>query len=162
VDSEPVQVSATLYTVILCLPMCALTCIFIHPYILYAIRAHDAFIYGVYCSWGGEIELGILSQHFDAELCVVSMEPLYLLPFPGSKAKHYLLYTGQHYDPLVGAATTETSVDDEVYILIEKDKRLVFCVHRQLFLYPHPFIQILACLIRSTIDRTCCAMWFGL
>jgi hypothetical protein len=65
-------------------------------------------------SWGGEIELGILSQHFDVELCVVSMEPLYLLPFPGAKAKHYLLYTGQHYDPLVGAATLETSVDDEV------------------------------------------------
>ena len=42
------------------------------------------------------------------------MEPLYLLPFPGAKAKHYLLYTGQHYDPLVGAATPETSVDDEV------------------------------------------------
>lgn len=69
-----------------------------------------------FLSWGGEIELGLLAQHFDAELCVVSMEPLYLLPFPGAQAKHYLLYTGQHYDPLVGAATQETSVDDEVCV----------------------------------------------
>jgi len=48
------------------------------------------------------------------------MEPLYLLPFPGSKAKHYLLYTGQHYDPLVGAASPETSVDDEVCLAVIK------------------------------------------
>jgi ribA/ribD-fused uncharacterized protein len=49
-------------------------------------------------NWGGEVELGILASHFDLELCVVSMEAFYVLPFPlGTKGRAYLLYTGQQY-----------------------------------------------------------------
>ena len=65
-------------------------------------------------NWGGEIELGILAAHFGVELCVVSMEAFYVLPFSmGDKGRCYLLYTGQHYDPLVGAASEDAPVSAE-------------------------------------------------
>jgi len=66
-------------------------------------------------NWGGEVELGILAAHFGVELCVVSMEAFYVLPFPmGDKGRAYLLYTGQHYDPLVGAASEDSPVGEEI------------------------------------------------
>mmetsp|Transcript_5259 Transcript_5259/g.6841 ORF Transcript_5259/g.6841 Transcript_5259/m.6841 type:complete len:380 (+) Transcript_5259:90-1229(+) len=66
-------------------------------------------------NWGGEIEIGILAAHFDMEICVVSMEAFYILPFcMGTKGRVYLLYTGQHYDPLVGVSNEDTPVTDEI------------------------------------------------
>ena len=67
-------------------------------------------------NWGGELEIGILAQHFKVEVAVVMMEALFVLPykFEGATKRIYLLYTGQHYDPLVGAAHDDAPVDSEV------------------------------------------------
>ena len=67
-------------------------------------------------NWGGELEIGILAQHFQVEVAVVMMEALFVLPyaFEGATKRIYLLYTGQHYDPLVGAADDDAPVDGEL------------------------------------------------
>ena len=63
---------------------------------------------------GGEVEIGILAAHYGVELCVVSSEAFYILPFPmGTKGRCYLLYTGQHYDPLVGAKGEDEAPETE-------------------------------------------------
>jgi len=72
-------------------------------------------------NWGGEIELSILAAHYQVELCIVSMEAFYILPFAlGTKGRCYLLYTGQHYDPLVGVASEDAPVDDEIKLFADK------------------------------------------
>lgn len=38
----------------------------------------------------------------------------------GTKGRCYLLYTGQHYDPLVGADSEDARVDDEVRVFADK------------------------------------------
>eukprot|EP00300_Choanocystis_sp_HF-7_P004647 c13627_g1_i2.p1 GENE.c13627_g1_i2~~c13627_g1_i2.p1 ORF type:complete len:372 (-),score=76.15 c13627_g1_i2:51-1166(-) len=56
-------------------------------------------------NWGGENEIVILSEHFSVEICVVSMQSGSLLVYGeggATKGKIYLLFTGQHYDALVG------------------------------------------------------------
>lgn len=67
-------------------------------------------------NWGGENEIGILAQHFDVEVAVVFMEAGFVLPyqFGGTKGRIYLIYTGQHYDPMVGAESEDAPVDGEV------------------------------------------------
>ena len=79
--------------------------------------------------WGGEPEVGrtaattiaatttsdtppparqvlMLAEHFETELVIVSCESLSLLRYAegGKNGTAYLLYTGQHYDPLPNAA----------------------------------------------------------
>ena len=53
--------------------------------------------------WGGEPEIVMLSEHFGVEIVVVSCESLSFLRYGegAAKGRVYLLYTGQHYDPLV-------------------------------------------------------------
>ena len=61
--------------------------------------------------WGGENEIVMLAEHYRVEVVVVSCESLSSLCYGlGPKATHrvYVLYTGQHYDPLVGAISTNT------------------------------------------------------
>lgn len=57
--------------------------------------------------WGGEPEVLMLSAHYAVEIVVVSCESLNFLRYAheGTECKSciYLLYTGQHYDPLLGA-----------------------------------------------------------
>lgn len=58
-------------------------------------------------NWGGENEIVILaSRKFHLEVCVVSMESfstlVYGLDDDQRTGRVYLLYTGQHYEPLVG------------------------------------------------------------
>ena len=62
-------------------------------------------------NWGGELEIVILAGHFDVQIAVVSCESGTVLTYNGDAATRvYLLYTGQHYDPLVaeGPAAEET------------------------------------------------------
>lgn len=57
-------------------------------------------------NWGGETELSILAVHFNVEVVVVPMHaPGTLLRYNNNntvKGRIYVLYTGQHYDCLVG------------------------------------------------------------
>lgn len=64
--------------------------------------------------WGGENEIFILAAHFGVEVVVVSCESLTTLCYNGGddgsdskKHRVYILYTGQHYDPLVGGTRSE-------------------------------------------------------
>jgi len=66
-------------------------------------------------NWGGENEIGILATHFDLEITVVMMEYGFCMPYTfGNKHKVYLLYTGQHYDPMVGANGDVAPTEGEV------------------------------------------------
>ena len=52
--------------------------------------------------WGGEPEIVMLAEHFGVEAVVTSCESMRSLRYgDGGRAVH-LLYTGQHYDPLIG------------------------------------------------------------
>lgn len=59
-------------------------------------------------NWGGEIELQILANHYGLEITVVSMQNAFVLNYAAERATErvYLLYSGQHYDALVGVATS--------------------------------------------------------
>ena len=63
--------------------------------------------------WGGEPEIVMLAEHFGVEAVVTSCESMRSLRYgDGGRAVH-LLYTGQHYAPLVGAgAAAARSFDD--------------------------------------------------
>jgi hypothetical protein len=56
--------------------------------------------------WGGESEVVMLASHFAVQVVVVSCEALHVLRYRPDVEKlggtAYLLYTGQHYDPLLG------------------------------------------------------------
>lgn len=53
-------------------------------------------------SWGGAIELGILSQHFALEICSVSVQDLRTDRFnEGQPTRCILVYSGIHYDVIV-------------------------------------------------------------
>ena len=78
---------------------------------------HDSIeAYGVWIRnehhWGGEPEIVMLANHFGLELVVCSCESLSFLRYTpdvastGACRRAYLLYTGQHYDPLVGVDGT--------------------------------------------------------
>ena len=61
--------------------------------------------------WGGEPEVVMLAAHFGVEIVICSCESLSFLRYSpeeaaSSKGTIYLLYTGQHYDPLLGADGT--------------------------------------------------------
>lgn len=61
-------------------------------------------------NWGGEPEVLMLADHFGVEIVVCSCESLSFLRYAAegasTKGTCYLLYTGQHYDPLCGADGT--------------------------------------------------------
>ena len=66
--------------------------------------------------WGGENEIITLAAHYGVEVAVVSCETMSILCYgqdPAASARIYILYTGQHYDPLVGACDTSTPVEEE-------------------------------------------------
>jgi ubiquitin thioesterase OTU1 len=60
-------------------------------------------------SWGGGIELSILSQHFDVEICSINVQDLRVDRFnEGRPTRCVLVYSGIHYDvvavtPFAGA-----------------------------------------------------------
>lgn len=59
-------------------------------------------------SWGGEPEIQMISLHYCVEVVVASCESLRLLRYSAERPRFtvFLLYTGQHYDPLVGPPPT--------------------------------------------------------
>ena len=57
-------------------------------------------------SWGGQVEVQILSQIYKVEICVVSIEfnyPYYFGQGQNYNKRIYLLYDGIHYDVIVRA-----------------------------------------------------------
>eukprot|EP00668_Euglena_longa_P016480 GGOE01020738.1.p1 GENE.GGOE01020738.1~~GGOE01020738.1.p1 ORF type:complete len:357 (-),score=105.94 GGOE01020738.1:295-1335(-) len=67
-------------------------------------------------SWGGETEIVILASFYSLEIAVVTMQSQAVLVYSSQskcKGRIYLLYTGQHYDPLVGVADAETPTAEE-------------------------------------------------
>ena len=72
--------------------------------------------------WGGENEILTLATHYDVEVAVVSCESLSVLVYnqaePGAerKGRAFILYTGQHYDPLVGAANADVPTAEELKV----------------------------------------------
>ena len=54
-------------------------------------------------SWGGEHEIIALANHFRRRICVVSADAT--LNYGSSGPTVYILYTGTHYDPLVGLSS---------------------------------------------------------
>ena len=63
-------------------------------------------------NWGGESEILILARKFGVEASVVSCESFTVMTYNegGANGRIYFLYTGQHYDPLVGAGDSETRI----------------------------------------------------
>merc|ERR1712216_1120709 len=62
-------------------------------------------------NWGGENEINILSQHYKVEIAVVAMHGGFTLVYgegnPGYRGRIYILYTGSHYDAIVGVKDGE-------------------------------------------------------
>jgi len=53
-------------------------------------------------AWGGAIEMGILSKHFDIEICSIDVQSLRVDKFnEGRPARCILVYSGIHYDTIV-------------------------------------------------------------
>ena len=53
-------------------------------------------------AWGGAIELGILSKHFDIEICSLDVQSLRIDKFnEGASTRCILVYSGIHYDTIV-------------------------------------------------------------
>lgn len=53
-------------------------------------------------AWGGAIELGILSSHFDIEICSIDVQSLRVDKFnEGRPTRCILVYSGIHYDTIV-------------------------------------------------------------
>eukprot|EP01062_Namystynia_karyoxenos_P050194 TRINITY_DN38919_c0_g1_i1.p1 TRINITY_DN38919_c0_g1~~TRINITY_DN38919_c0_g1_i1.p1 ORF type:complete len:279 (+),score=65.71 TRINITY_DN38919_c0_g1_i1:78-839(+) len=77
-------------------------------------------------SWGGGVELAVLARHYGVAITVGS-------PGPGGGALHtvagsgdcgrriLLLYTGSHYDPVVGVAEEDSPVTEETRIFHTAD-----------------------------------------
>ncbi|CAE8682546.1 unnamed protein product [Polarella glacialis] len=68
-------------------------------------------------NWGGENEILALARHYSFEVAVVCCQSLRVLCYgsdlPGCKSRVYLLYTGQHYDPIVAGRSANVPVDQE-------------------------------------------------
>lgn len=63
-------------------------------------------------SWGGGIELSILSQHFDIEICSINVQDCRIDKFnEGKPTRCILVYSGIHYDVL--AVTPFSGADPE-------------------------------------------------
>ncbi|KAF4618375.1 hypothetical protein G7Y89_g14928 [Cudoniella acicularis] len=53
-------------------------------------------------AWGGAIEMGILSKHFDIEICSIDVQSLRVDKFnEGAPTRCILVYSGIHYDTIV-------------------------------------------------------------
>lgn len=57
-------------------------------------------------SWGGFVDLIVLSEYFRVQISVISLESLYWTHYPDDATQYnsriYLLYDGVHYDAVVG------------------------------------------------------------
>ena len=92
-----------------------------HP--LLAVFPSSRVAFPVLVAGRGEAELLVLGAHFKVEVAVINCESLSVLVYgSGSavKGRIYVLYTGQHYDPVVGipdACSDDLSSDLEGKII---------------------------------------------
>lgn len=85
-------------------------------------------------SWGGGIELAILSQEFDIEICSINVQDLRVDKFNEGKPKRcFLVYSGIHYDTIAfvpdGTPTYDTEHDQKLFdseddVLLEAAREL--------------------------------------
>lgn len=76
-----------------------------------------------FSEWGGEVEIITLARHFRVKIVIVSCENLRsseYAPDEGSNQIIYLLYTGQHYDPIVLAPEHAASLSDSARVALEQ------------------------------------------
>lgn len=75
-------------------------------------------------SWGGGIELYILSKYFGIEICVINIETLNHVIY-GEDANYdkriYLLYSGIHYDVLVRNIFDEAPESSDIKVFSPDD-----------------------------------------
>ncbi len=84
----------------------------------------------------------MLARHFNIEIVVVSLDGLVLRyngDAPGITGTGYLLYTGQHYDVIVGAMHKDAAVDDEVRLF--PPVRPLDALHNYAGRHTHPDLQ---------------------
>ena len=62
-------------------------------------------------SWGGDVEASVLALHYRVTAVVVMMEGGAVLEYGAGGERIHLLYTGQHYDPLVGGPGNAVAED---------------------------------------------------
>jgi len=78
--------------------------------------------------WGGENEVLALARRYRLEVALVSCESLQVMCYgsdiPDCTGRVYLLYTGQHYDPLVAAASADASAAEERKLFAKGDASL--------------------------------------
>ena len=76
-------------------------------------------------SWGGAIEIMILSKYYKTELCVVNIQSLTHIIY-GQESFYdkriYLLYDGLHYDAIVRNIYEDASEDTDEKVFITSDK----------------------------------------
>jgi predicted NAD-dependent protein-ADP-ribosyltransferase YbiA (DUF1768 family) len=76
--------------------------------------------------WGGENEIVALAKHYNLEIAVVNCESLRVMCYGGQTgfARVYILYTGQHYDPLVLVPNVEATVAEQTTRFTKGDTSL--------------------------------------
>ena len=87
--------------------------------------------------WGGEVEVITLARHFGVKIVMVSCETLRssdYAPDEGSDRTIYLLYTGQHYDPVVSAPENASALSDSARAAVEQHSVARVCYSRLLLL----------------------------
>lgn len=75
-------------------------------------------------SWGGGIELSILSQHFDIEICSINVQDLRIDRFnEGKPTRCILVYSGIHYDvvAIAPASGMDPEFDRKVFDVARMD-----------------------------------------
>ena len=64
-------------------------------------------------SWGGEIEMTILSKHFGIQIVAIDIKTLQCFYYNEAKKRMYVLYDGIHYDSLVRRVCEEIKEGEE-------------------------------------------------
>ncbi|KAL4882331.1 hypothetical protein BJY04DRAFT_39886 [Aspergillus karnatakaensis] len=77
-------------------------------------------------TWGGGIDLAILAQHFNTEICTIDLSNLNLYNFnEGQSRRCFLVYSGVHYDTIALAAGKNASPEYDVKVFDAADDRAV-------------------------------------
>jgi len=80
------------------------------------------------CSWGGDIELSILSAYFKVEIQVFHGKKNLKLHYGEDKdfaQRLFLLYDGVHYDPIAETQNLNAPVQDDITLFDIKDNAKV-------------------------------------
>jgi len=76
-------------------------------------------------AWGGQIELVILSKHFDLEICSIDIKSLRVDKYnEGKPTRCILAYSGIHYDTIAFSAFDSTPEEDEKVFQSSEDRIL--------------------------------------